>query len=219
MNNDIFNLIFTKQGLCTSIRKLNLYLLLSGIVECNIPGDIVEMGTYQGHTAILMQYILDYFSSQKTIYVFDSFSGLPAPSECDKPLDGSKMLVEKSLCATKEQVIQNFRARKLKEPVIYKGFFDAIPQDCFPEKICFAHLDGDFYHSIKTSLECIVDRLEFNSIVLADDYGWSTLPGVKKAVDEFVQSLNLQIHSLRTDAPTPKNDFQGYFRYRPYKIL
>jgi O-methyltransferase len=55
-----------------------------------------------------------------------------------------------------------------------------------PDQICFAHLDGDLYASILTSLMYVYPRLSKGAICLIDDYvdpaihmGWNQLPGVK----------------------------------------
>jgi hypothetical protein len=79
-------------------------------------------------------------------------------------------------------------------PVVHKGWFkDTLPHD-LPERICFAHLDGDLYDSILVSLEHVYPRLSKGAICLIDDYsdpavnpqGWNQLPGVKQACDEFL---------------------------------
>jgi O-methyltransferase len=64
-------------------------------------------------------------------------------------------------------------------PTAHPGWFrETLPKE-LPQKICFAHLDGDFYDSIIESLEhdyCDPSVLERNNI----------LPGAKKACDDFL---------------------------------
>jgi O-methyltransferase len=87
----------------------------------------------------------------------------------------------------------NFRRHGLPEPVIHRGWFNETLPDGLPERIAFAHLDGDFYDSIKVSIERVYPRLSCGAICLVDDYndpavnprGWNLLPGAKKACDEF----------------------------------
>jgi len=61
-----------------------------------------------------------------------------------------------------------------------------------PDKIIFAFLDGDLYQSIKTSLELVVPRLardEYGArcgTIIVHDYNNPQLPGVARAVDEWL---------------------------------
>ena len=74
----------------------------------------------------------------------------------------------------------------------FRRFNETLP-DGLPERIAFAHLDGDYYDSIKVSIEHVYPRLSCGAICLVDDYndpavnprGWNLLPGAKKACDEF----------------------------------
>ena len=62
-----------------------------------------------------------------------------------------------------------------------------------PSKICFAYLDGDYYRSIKDSLKLIEPFLSDKSTVVVDDYYNESLPGVKKAVDEWIKDRSIKI--------------------------
>lgn len=61
-----------------------------------------------------------------------------------------------------------------------------------PDKIIFAFLDGDLYQSIKTSLNLVTPRLVCGtdgkccSVIIIHDYNNPKLPGVAKAVDEWM---------------------------------
>ena len=65
------------------------------------------------------------------------------------------------------------------------------PED-LPEKIAFAFLDGDFYESIKDSLKLVIPKMVEDGALVIHDYSNPALPGVKKAVDEFVTSKSLK---------------------------
>jgi len=178
------------QGRMTSIEQgINIYHLLCQTIQNNIPGAIVECGCYEGITAILLQKTLDQFNSDKIIHVFDSFEGLPDKSEKD-----GDTIVAKGACSTKKiNLIENFEKYKTKLPIIHEGWFkDTLPKE-LPRKICFAHLDGDFYSSIMESLEYVYPRLSKDATVIIDDYCDpqiydinDILPGVKRATDEFL---------------------------------
>ena len=51
--------------------------------EClDISGDFVEMGCYKGDTSLLLAEIVK--ASEKKLWIYDSFEGLPEKKEVDK---------------------------------------------------------------------------------------------------------------------------------------
>jgi O-methyltransferase len=99
----------------------------------------------------------------------------------------------RDLKATKDILIENFKRYGLKLPEIHEGWFNETLPAGLPDQICFAHLDGDLYTSILTSLQYVYPRMPKGAICLIDDYadpsihkGWNALPGVKKACDEYL---------------------------------
>jgi O-methyltransferase len=199
------------QGKMTSIEQaINIFHLLLQTIQNNIAGDIVELGCYEGITAILIQKTLDQFDSDKIIHVYDSFEGLPDKSE----KDGEAIFTKGSLKTQKNNLIENFNKYNAKLPIIHEGWFkDTLPRE-LPEKICFAHLDGDFYSSIMESLEYVYPKLSKDAIVIIDDYCDPQIfninnrfPGVKRATDEFLMNKPEKLVVLFAG-----NDSHAYFK-------
>lgn len=140
------------------------------------PGDIVEFGCYLGHTAKLFTAL-----SSKRVWVYDSFDGLPDQTEADKGCDMGRGCLR----VTPEDLIANFKADGLPEPRIIKKWFKDVTPDDLPEQIAFAHIDGDFYESIRDALNIIWPRVVGSVIV--DDFGDPRFPGVECAVLEFTR--------------------------------
>jgi O-methyltransferase len=172
---------------------------LQEVLKANIPGAIVELGCNTGTTAIFIRKLLDLYESQKTYHVYDSFEGLPKKSNQDKfvgrgkdfvSVEHEKMLVELlkegKMACPQEALEKIFHKFNLQLPTINKGWFATIPNEKYPEKICFAFLDGDFYSSIIDSFNKIYHKLVPGSVVCIHDYGWDYLPGVKKACTDFL---------------------------------
>jgi len=150
-------------------------------------GDFVELGCYRGDTSVLLQKLLEKQGSEKKLWIYDSFEGLPKKTSEDSSTAGDEFK-EKELYVTKREVIEKFKRTGLKLPIIKKGFFENLdPEKDFPEKISFAFLDGDLYNSIKTSLELVLPKLTKNGIIIVHDYNNPKLPGSAKAVDEFLK--------------------------------
>lgn len=191
-------------------QAVNIYHLLTQSILLNIPGDIVELGCYDGTTTILMQKTLDQLKSNKKIHAYDSFEGLPEKSE----EDGNTIFTPGSCKTQKDDLIRNFKKHNAKLPVIHEGWFSDTLQKGLPKKISFAHLDGDFYSSIFESLIYVYPKLSKGAIVVIDDYCDpkiynvnNILPGVKKACDRFFEDKRERVSMLLAGCET-----HGYFR-------
>ncbi|WP_271189194.1 TylF/MycF/NovP-related O-methyltransferase [Dactylosporangium matsuzakiense] len=166
-----------------------IYAYLSSVLLFEVPGAIVEVGCNRGQTSVWLQQIIQDVAPHRELHVFDSFQGMP-PAGSQDPF-----LKEGELKVSVADVEETFTQWDLPLPQIHEGWFeDTLPAAC-PDKICFAYLDGDFYESIKTSLEVVVPRLSPGGVMLIDDYpalnenplSWAGLPGVRLACDEYFQ--------------------------------
>ena len=63
--------------------------------------------------------------------------------------------------------------------------------------IDYVFLDGGHsYQTVKSDLECCLDVINANGIVMCDDYNFGHLPDVKNAIDEFVKANNFKCQIL-----------------------
>ena len=160
-----------------------------------LDGDVVELGCYRGDTSVLLARELQQAEKQtqktqnpqeKRLFLYDSFAGLPEKTAADRSAAGDQFR-KGELTVTKREVIEKFKKRGLRVPRIKKAFFsDLDPVADLPEKISFAFLDGDLYQSIRDSLALVQDKMVKDSIIIVHDYNNPELPGVARAVDEFI---------------------------------
>ena len=168
------------------VKKLVEYLL--DAIENNIDGDVVELGCYVGESSkYLMKTLID-TNSDKKLYVYDSFEGLPDLSKWEintgwKP---------RTLVTSEDVLTSNFIENNLPTPIITKGWFCDIPEDRLPEKISFAFLDGDFYDSIYDSLVKVYDRVVDGGYIFFHDYKRNDLPGVEAAIKDFFELRGIE---------------------------
>ena len=150
-----------------------------------LKSSIVELGTYLGTTAMGMRMVMDHLNFRypdHVLHVYDSFAGLPRP---DNRRDASTELKAGTLVSSIDRYLDRFRAAGLDPPYLHKGFFGQIPHSEYPNDIAFAFFDGDFYQSIRDSFNRTFDKMLPGGSIVIDDYFYSTLPGVKGAVDSF----------------------------------
>lgn len=168
------------------------FIVLSLAQTKSVNGDVCEFGVAQGVTSKLIAN--EIFNDKKVLHLFDSFEGLPKPTEKDELKDdifklGSMDAYTGQMSVPEKQVIN--RLADLKFPkdryVIHKGFIEKLIQDKehFPGKVSFAYVDFDFYEPIKVTLDYLDSITESGAIIMVDDYDFFST-GVKAAVDEFM---------------------------------
>jgi O-methyltransferase len=168
---------------------------LERTLEQGVEGDIVEFGCYIGTTSLFIRRILDHYkqSGTRVFHVYDSFEGLPPKVSADQNAAGIDFAAGE-LMVSKKQFVQAFQRAKLRTPIVHKGWFDQLAPADVPEKIAFAFLDGDFYESITSSLQLVWPRLADNATVLIHDYKRETLPGVERAINDYLRGIP---HTIR----------------------
>jgi hypothetical protein len=189
------------------IRLAALYKLCREIDKRSVPGDVVECGVYNGGSAALMASICTTSPLNRSVWLFDSFEGLPEPTE----MDGDKARSCEWWChgdLSKVRVV--FQKLRIPESRIHivKGWF----QDTFPSvrtgDIALLHIDADWYESVKLCFERFYDSVHPGGFIVIDDYGhWE---GCKRATDEFLRNRSLDVTLTRVD-------YTGRYFQKPLK--
>jgi len=157
----------------------------------HIPGDVVECGTARGGSAALMGLALKEAGAARTLWVFDTFEGIPAPTVAD-PDHEIATLYTGAFRGGLDEVQDLFRRLGILDRAkLVKGLFqDTVPRSDV-RAIAVLHLDGDWYDSVKVCLEYLYDRVSPGGIIQIDDYGhWQ---GARKAVDEFMTARHITV--------------------------
>lgn len=156
---------------------------LRQVMAAGVPGDVVELGCYVGTTSVFLA--KEIAGSERKLYCYDSYEGLPAKSDKDASPAGEQFKAGE-LLATKRQFIKNLKQTGLPMPQVKKAWFSDLTPADLPRQIAFAFLDGDYYQSILDSLKLVWPKLAPGATVVVDDYVSNALPGAAKAVDEWL---------------------------------
>jgi len=164
----------------------NLQQCVESVVKDDVPGDLIETGVWRGGASILMRACLKAFGdARRTVWVADSFQGLPRPNEAEYPADaGDKHWTYDNLGVSLEDVQANFRKYGLLDEQVrfLKGWFkDTLPQVPV-SAFSLLRLDGDMYESTIQALDALYPKLSVGGFCIIDDY---KLPGCKSAVDDY----------------------------------
>ena len=169
-----------------------------------IEGDVIETGVWRGGATIYLTGILKVHDNKdKTVYVADSFEGLPPPDEDKYPQDKGLMHHTRTdLAIPLETVQENFkRFDLLSDRVIFiKGFFEDSLKDAGIEKLSILRLDGDMYGSTMTVLRQLYHKLEVGGYLILDDW---LISGARNALLDFRAEQSI--------TETMYEDFSGVF--------
>jgi len=177
-------------------RLVALYKLSEEINQRSVPGDIVECGVYNGGSAAIMASLCEKSPISRNVWLFDSFEGLPKPS--DK--DGEEAPAYEGWChgdlSKVKEVLRKLRIPESRVHIV-KGWF----QDTFPSAqirdIAILHIDADWYESVKLCLEKFYDSVQPGGYIILDDYGdWE---GCRIATDEFLKKRALDMKLIQVD--------------------
>ena len=175
-----------------------------------VPGDVCEFGVAQGATSRLLA--SEIMSSDRNLWLFDSFEGLPAPGPQDKLINDifslGSMDKYKGTMASPEAEVRSkldsigFPSARTK---VKKGWVsDSIKSGELPAQVAFAYVDFDFYDPIKDALEFLDGRMPPGGRIVVDDYGFFS-EGAQLAVDQFVARVGSR---FKFELPLP---FAGHF--------
>lgn len=187
---------------CPGRRELLAQLLGTGISEAMfildrlhaglaVAGDVVEFGVAQGATSALLANELRAIG--RTLWLYDSFAGLPAPAPQDQLKDdifnlGDIANYEGEMTCAQAEVEERLRRLAL-EPGsvrIIPGFIDrTLVEGQGPATVAFAYIDFDFYEPIRLALDYLERHLPVGGQIVVDDYDFFST-GAKAAVDEFM---------------------------------
>lgn len=177
-----------RQGFNTHRRWLLGQLLR---MTASIEGDTVECGVYKGAGSWLMLQA-NAKTRRRVHHIFDSFEGLSAPD----PVDGQHW-TRGDLAAGTSVVEQNLLPYKHGiDFKMYKGWIPERFNEVSDLKFSFIHIDVDLYQPTFESIRFFYPRMSMGSILLCDDYGFSTCPGATEAINSFLAEMPEKMISL-----------------------
>jgi O-methyltransferase len=198
-------------SLTTPQAIVSLSRAVDHVVKSRIPGALVECGVYRGGSIIAMlRTLLLNQVTDREVYLYDTFEGMPAPDKDDvfytgedastlwRHFDGKghgSNWVNDSLESVKRRVL-SVGYPETRIHFIKGRVEDTIP-GIVPDQIALLRLDTDFYHSTKHELVHLYPLLSRGGILILDDYG--VFRGAQRATDEFIRESGTPMFLSRVD--------------------
>ena len=206
----------SQQNLCGSPEAIvTLVRAVDRLIERGIPGALVECGVYRGgNIEVMIRALQRHGVSDRDIYLYDTFAGMPTPEDKDDESLGGIAKASWEAHRTEEDGDKGSNwmkagvelVRQRIDPLGYperhlhfvKGMVEATIPEIVPDKIAILRLDTDFYSSTKHELQYLYPRLSPGGILIIDDYG--AFPGSRMATDEYCAEHGLDWFLHRVDA-------------------
>jgi O-methyltransferase len=192
----------------TSNDKLHALITATRYIHAHaIPGDVVECGVWRGGSMHAVARTLDAAGDHsRNLYLFDTFQGMPPPTEKDRRLDGRS--AARLLAANeRDKAIWAYASlddvRTAFEMVPYppdrihyvQGKVEETVPANAPDQIALLRLDTDWYESTRHELEHLYGRLASGGVLIIDDYGW--WQGSREATEEFLRKTGERLLLVR----------------------
>ena len=191
----------------TGIERLHaLVIAVRHLVRAGVPGDLAECGVWRGGSVLAMISTLQSMGvTDRDVYLYDTFEGMPEPSEHDvseleppaletwrkaeqgddrawsylfDPSTFNEDAVRELLTATGYPAERLHFVRGLVE--------ETIPGDA-PEELALLRLDTDWYDSTVHEMRHLYPRLATGGVLIVDDFGhWQ---GSRRAVEEYFEGV------------------------------
>lgn len=166
-------------------RMANTRYCIEQILADDVPGDLIETGVWRGGMSIFMRGVLKAYGSDRTVWLADSFEGLPRTDTRAYEQDRADDYDYDILAVGVETVRENFRRYELLDEQVrfLVGWFkDTLPAAPV-EQLALMRLDGDMYESTIQALDNLYPKLARGGFCVIDDYG--IIPACKRAVTDY----------------------------------
>ena len=188
-------------------RLTNIEECIKTIISDNIPGDFIETGVWRGGAVIFMRALLKaYAINNRTVWVADSFCGIPKPDTDAYPADKDDICYQREFTAVSiEEVKNNFELYNLLDDQVrfLQGWFKNTLPDAPIDHLALLRLDGDMYQSTMEALISLYPKLSMGGVVIVDDYAAEPC---KQAVNEFREKEKI------TDTIVPIDNWSIFWR-------
>jgi len=157
------------------------------------PGDLLELGTFMGKSAILMGQKLKPGERLTVCDLFEDVVTWDGVDQTEKAFFGSRT-------PTRQQFEANYRAFHPCLPEIVQAPTGTICRHVAPKSCRFVHIDAShLYANVREDTISARQLLQHNGVVVFDDYRKPECPGTAAAVWEAI--LNDALHPIfATDA-------------------
>jgi predicted O-methyltransferase YrrM len=166
----------------TGMKYDRLYTLWQAVARlADGTAPLIEIGAFRGGSAYFVAEALQWHGRANPFFVCDTIHG---HAVVDGDADSVHRVGEQFVNTSFEDVAA-YLAPFPNIRLIQGDFRVTSEQIAGAGPFAFAHVDVDVYPVTGHALEFIASRMRSGGWIVVDDYGFTTCPGAKQAVDEF----------------------------------
>lgn len=202
-----FDRIVSNIGDFTFLSRQRLWTLFCAVRQLcldDVPGDIVECGTWRGGSAALLAATVKLYSLRpRNVWCCDTFEGMPAATEADthRGLHANETpWGQGSLVAPRSEYFDVIAKKLAVQDIVIAvpGLFEHTLPILARQvsEIALLHADGDWYNSTMTIFTSLTSNIVSHGYIQIDDYGfWD---GCRRAVHDYESKYGYRfnLHSI-----------------------
>lgn len=141
-----------------------------------------EVGVYKGGTSYFMASVAKQLGMPIRHFCFDTFEGHAAE---DINLSVETSHFPHAFNDTSFDSVKDY-LKYFENVSVHKGRIQDTAHILKDSFMHFVHLDMDIYEPTLFALQFFTDRMVHGGVILLDDYGFETCPGIERAANEFL---------------------------------
>lgn len=162
--------------------RMNLFLIVRAFLD-EVPGDVIEFGSYKGGNAIFLASVLKQLHPGRRVFALDTFTGMP---DTDVGVDAHRRGDFQDVDLDE---LRSFVAKKgLDNLEFVQGLFQDTAEGVLARTgaIALAHIDCDIYSAVAYSYEVVKPKMSPGGYLAFDDACFSSCLGATEAVEELL---------------------------------
>jgi predicted O-methyltransferase YrrM len=172
-----------ERSLLSEHRQMNLYLLVKHFLGRLGAGNVLELGTYKGGSAMVMARAMKTFLPDARIVAIDTFTGMPYS---DRAIDAHSAGDFSDVDL--DELIAFKDANELDNLSFVKGRFEDVLPDLIESlaPLSLVHIDCDVRDAVAFSYEAVRNHIIPGGYIVFDDATTSSCIGATEAIEELV---------------------------------
>jgi O-methyltransferase len=176
-------------------RLYTIYQIMVGLKIHNDQNQIIntaELGVYKGGSSYFIASLAKQLNMPINHFCFDTFEG---HSNEDVNLALEPVQTPGSFHNTSFESVKEYLSG-YENVQVYKGRFQETCSHLESARFNFVHMDMDIYAPTIFALRFFDGRMTKGGVILLDDHGFDSCPGIEKAAAEFISTIDSQYFSF-----------------------
>lgn len=161
-----------------------------------LPGSFVECGVNTGIYSLAACNYIDFNSTGKDFFLFDTFNGIPEEQMTERERDVRIKENEEYFEECYDTVRRNFEP--FPRAILVRGTVPDTLGSVAIDKVCYLSIDMNIAKPEIAAIEFFWDKLVRGAPVLLDDYGWLHYSLQKEEMDAFASRKGIKILTMPT---------------------